>query len=290
MSFNPAAVRFLLLWSIFLVGALLISILVSKYAGKNFTPRLWVWLAIVVLLSVSINFGGWYFFALTACVFAVSYWELSRLDGPIGFWRNILALSLALPWLALAQLRPSPQWISSALILFFVAVLYLAFFLKKGNPWNLFLFALILGMGFSFWILLGRQGGARLVVFVFSITAIHDILAFFFGKLMGRLHIFPRLSPEKTLVGYLGGVFFAVLAAHVFRFAVPELNTFQVTAAGLLIALFGSAGDLLASKVKRIYGVKDFSSILGLMGGMLDRCDSLLSAGWIFSIIFIDIF
>jgi len=275
VSFNPAAVRFLLLWSIFLVGALLISLLVSKYAGKNFAPRLWVWLAIVVLLSVSINFGSWYFFALTTCVFVASYWELSRLVRPIGFWKNILALSLALPWLVLAQLSPSPQWISFALIMFFVAALYLAVFLKKGNPWNIFLFAFILGMGFSFWILLGRQGGARLVVFVFSITAIHDILAFFFGKLMGRLQIFPRLSPEKTLAGYLGGGLFAVLAAHIFKFAVPELNFFQVTGAGLLLALFGSAGDLLASRIKRIYDIKDFSSILGLMGGMLDRCDSL---------------
>lgn len=246
-----------------------------------------MWLAIIALLAVSINFGMWPFFALTTFVFAASYWELSRLAGPIGRWKNILALFLALPWLALSQFRPSSQVIFTALVLFFASVLYLVFFLKKDNPWNIFLFALILGTGFSFWILLGRHDGARLVVFVFSVTAIHDILAFFFGMLLGRLRIFPKISPKKTLAGYLGGALFAVLAAHIFRFAAPELNTMQVTVAGLLIALFGSAGDLLASKVKRIYGVKDFSSMLGLMGGMLDRCDSLLSTGWIFSIIFI---
>jgi phosphatidate cytidylyltransferase len=287
VSFNPAAVRFLLSWSIFLAGAFLISLLVSRLAGKNFVPRLWMWMAIIALLFVSINFGPVPFFALTACVFAASYWELSRLAGPIGLWKNILALFLALPWIALSQFNPSSPMVSAALILFIASVLYLAFFLKKDNPWNIFLFALILGTGFSFWILLGRHDGARLVVFVFSITAIHDILAFFFGVLLGRLRIFPNLSPKKTLAGYLGGALFAVLAAHIFRFAVPELSTFQVTAAGLLLALFGSAGDLMASRVKRIYGVKDFSSMLGLMGGMLDRCDSLLSTGWIFCIIFV---
>ena len=76
----------------------------------------------------------------------------------------------------------------------------------------------------------------------------------------------------------------------IIRFAVPELIPFKVTVAGMLISTFGSAGDLLASKVKRLYGVKDFSPDLGPMGGMLDRCDSLLSAGWIFSILFIYIF
>ena len=266
------------------------SMLVSKFTGKNFIPRLWIWLAIIGLLFVSISFGKWSFFILTAGVFLASYWELSRLVGKVGLWKHILALSLALPWFALAQMRSLPQWIPAAFVLLFASTLYLVFFLKKENSWNIILFALILGTGFSFWIVLGGREGFRLVVFVFSITAIHDILAFFFGMLLGRLRIFPRLSPKKTLAGYLGGGLFAVLAAHVFRFAVPELSTIEVTAAGLLLALFGSAGDLLASRVKRIYGIKDFSSMLGLMGGMLDRCDSLLSTGWICSIIFIYLF
>jgi phosphatidate cytidylyltransferase len=290
MLFNPVAVRFLLIWSIFLAVAFLTCLLVSKFTGKNFIPRLWVWPAIISLLFASINFGEWPFFALTAGIFTASYWELSRLVGKVGLWRHILALFLALPWLALAQLRSLPQWIPAALGLFLVAALGLLLFLKKENPRNIFLLAMILGTGLSFWILLGRQDGFRLVVFVFSITALHDILAFFFGMLLGRLRIFPRLSPKKTLAGYLGGGLFAVLAAHVFRFAVPELNTLEVTVTGLLLALFGSAGDLMASRVKRIYGIKDFSSMLGLMGGMLDRCDSLLSNGWLFSVLFIFIF
>jgi phosphatidate cytidylyltransferase len=49
----------------------------------------------------------------------------------------------------------------------------------------------------------------------------------------------------------------------------------------VLLAIGGSAGDLAASFVKRRYGVKDFGNTLGLMGGLLDRMDSLLGAGWI---------
>ena len=116
--------------------------------------------------------------SLRFCCLLLGVVSIGRADG---FWRNI---SRPFPGSPLACSEPSsdlrPSGYPPPCILFFVAALYLAFFLKKGNPWNLILlFALILGMGFSFWILLGREGGARLVVFVFSITAIHDILAFF---------------------------------------------------------------------------------------------------------------
>ncbi len=290
MASNPAALQFLFIWSLILAGALISSLVARVITKKNFLPRLWVWFAIIGLVFASINFGKWPFFVLTAGVFMASFWEISRMAGTDRLWKPFLALFLALPWLALAQTLNWGMWIPAAFILFFIASVYLVFFLKKKNPWNIFLFALILGTGFSFWIMMGRQDGARLVIFVFSITAINDILAFFFGMLLGRLRLFPRISPNKTIAGYLGGILFAVGAAHIFRFAVPELNAIQVTVTGLLLALFGSAGDLLASRVKRIYNVKDFSSMLGLMGGMLDRCDSLLSTGWICSFLFIYFF
>jgi CDP-diglyceride synthetase len=287
MSFDPIALRFLLYWSIFLAGAFAVSAIVNILTGKNFIPRLWIWIPIVGFVFASISFGRWAFFTLTAAVFVISFWEISRMDGGGGITRHILSLSLALPWFVLVQVRQLPFWIPVAMFLFLTSALYLGLVMKKGDRRNLFFLALILGTGFSFWILLDRRGGFRLVLFVFSVTAINDILSFLLGKKLGKLRLFPRISPEKTLAGYLGGGLCAVITAHVFRFAVPELNTFQVTVAALLLSLSGSAGDLLASRIKRIYGIKDFSPMLGLMGGMLDRCDSLLSTGWVFACLFV---
>lgn len=290
MASNPAALQFLVIWSLFLAAAWMSSLVTRILAKKNFMPRLWMWSAIIGLLFIAISFGKWLFPLLTAGVFLASYWEISRMNGKESLWKHFAALLLAIPWLVLAQVPNGSLWIPAAFILFFTVSIYLVFFLKKENPWNIFLFALILGTGYSFWALMGRQDGARLVIFVFSITAINDILAFFFGMLLGRLRPFPVISPNKTLAGYIGGILFAVGAAHLFRFAVPGLNGLQVTATGILLALSGSAGDLLASRVKRIYHVKDFSSMLGLMGGMLDRCDSLLSTGWVCSMLFVYVF
>ena len=56
----------------------------------------------------------------------------------------------------------------------------------------------------------------------------------------------------------------------------------EVATAGLLVVVCASAGDLLASAIKRRHETKDFGNLLGAQGGMLDRLDSLLGAGWVF--------
>ena len=131
-------------------------------------------------------------------------------------------------------------------------------------------------VGFSYWIYLNRLGSFRLALFVFSVVAFFDIMAYVVGKLIGRYRPFPRLSPNKTIAGYLGGLFTALLAAYLFWFAVPELNSLQVALAGLLLTVSGTSGDLFGSKVKRLNGLKDFSCLLGPMGGLIDRLDSQL--------------
>ncbi|MBN1197173.1 MAG: phosphatidate cytidylyltransferase [Candidatus Aminicenantes bacterium] len=287
MSFDPVALQFLLIWSVFLAGSGAILFLIGRLKQRNLASRILAWIPIIILMFLAIHFGKWVFFALILAVFAASHWELTRLVEEIGFLRHAIALGLALPWLLLIQFHKMPVWALLSILLFLGPVLYLALFMKHKHPRQIFPFALMLGAGFSLWILLGRAGGFRLVVFVFSVTALNDMTAFFFGTVFGGRKPFPRLSPNKTLAGYAGGILSAVVAAHVFRFAVPELNPVAVTLAGIILAIAGSLGDLLASKIKRIHGVKDFSSMMGKMGGVFDRCDSLLPSAWIASIAFL---
>lgn len=287
MPFDPVALRFLLIWSIFLTGAGFILFLIGRVQKRNLVSRLLAWFPIIALIFLSIHLGEWVFFVFIVAIFAASHWELSRLVEETGILRHAIALGLALPWLILIQFHEMPVWALLSILFFLGPVLYLALFMRQKNPWQIFPFALMLGAGFSLWILLGRSGGFRLVVFVFSVTAFNDMMSFFFGTVFGGWKPFPRLSPGKTLAGYLGGIFSAVLAAHVFRFAVPELNAIGVTLAGVVLAFSGSMGDLLASKIKRIHGIKDFSSMMGTMGGVFDRCDSLLPSAWVSSIFFL---
>lgn len=118
------------------------------------------------------------------------------------------------------------------------------------------------------------------------LTTIHisDIAAGLLGKSAGLFrgkvpflgtHPFPRLSPGKTVVGFLGAGLCGSLVA-VAVFFTPSVPWPRTATLGLLVAFSGALGDLAASKIKRVSGVKDFSATLGPHGGVCDRLDSLI--------------
>ena len=102
------------------------------------------------------------------------------------------------------------------------------------------------------------------------------------GSLVGGPKIWRRLSPNKTVAGSLAGLGATIAGAGLLAFAVPALTATQVIAAGLLIALAGQAGDLVASSIKRMAGVKDFSGLVPVQGGVLDIYDALIFSSPVF--------
>ncbi|WP_409340348.1 phosphatidate cytidylyltransferase [Paenibacillus sp. MBLB4367] len=109
----------------------------------------------------------------------------------------------------------------------------------------------------------------------------NDAFGYLAGKALGRTKPFPRLSPGKSVEGYAGGVAAVVLGLVFLHTTVPVLAgkpLWNSIAIGLFIVLFGNAGDLLLSAVKRKLGLKDFSALLPGHGGILDRFDNILFA------------
>ena len=98
------------------------------------------------------------------------------------------------------------------------------------------------------------------------------------GQLLGKTKISPRISPNKTLEGFIGGLCMAVCTFLVIG-KILGFPIFFTILFGFITCLFSFAGDLSASWVKRRYKVKDFSSILPGQGGFLDRFDSFITAG-----------
>lgn len=113
--------------------------------------------------------------------------------------------------------------------------------------------------------------------FLFLATAAGDGFAQVVGQWLGRRPLAPRVSPAKTLEGFLGGL---CAAGSVAALASGLIHVAPITAAaiGLLTGVAGLAGDLAASWVKRRAGIKDYSGALPGQGGFLDRFDSLLGA------------
>jgi phosphatidate cytidylyltransferase len=124
--------------------------------------------------------------------------------------------------------------------------------------------------------------GFGYILFCYGLTELNDTLAFLVGKTIGRRKPWPTLSPHKTVAGCVAGVVGTVLCAPLFAFAVPHLSTAQLMTGGLLLAVFGLVGDLVASRFKRDAGVKDYAAVVPTHGGVLDVYDSLLFVAPVF--------
>jgi phosphatidate cytidylyltransferase len=118
-------------------------------------------------------------------------------------------------------------------------------------------------------------GVAGLLIYLVFLTEINDVSQYIWGKSFGRRKIIPKVSPGKTVAGFLGGVITTTtLAALVAQWLTP-LTLAEAAGAGGIIAVAGFIGDVTISALKRDLGVKDSGSILPGHGGILDRLDSL---------------
>jgi len=129
-------------------------------------------------------------------------------------------------------------------------------------------------------------GMAALVSLVF-VTKWSDVGAYACGRMFGRHKLAPRLSPNKTIEGAVGGVIFAIIASAVFYYGLVPLIVgtearlpvwWGCLVYGVVVALAGIIGDLSESLFKRDMDRKDSSRWLPGLGGVLDILDSVLMA------------
>lgn len=114
---------------------------------------------------------------------------------------------------------------------------------------------------------------------IFSIW-INDTMAYIVGSLIGKTP-FSKISPKKTWEGTAGGALLCVIVIGLLGYFIPaakEIGVVHWVAIAAICAVFGTAGDLLESKIKRLADVKDSGSFMPGHGGFLDRFDSLLVA------------
>lgn len=144
---------------------------------------------------------------------------------------------------------------------------------------NVFLVSLLLLALLSTGFLVFSAMDQGLILFAFLILCIFDGFSQVTGQLIGKRKLFPKISPNKTVEGFIGGATFALLSGLVFRQLVPEAALHEVLLLGAVVVLFAFAGDTAKSVYKRKYNVKDFSRLIPGHGGFLDRFDSLIAGG-----------
>ncbi|MCS3170402.1 phosphatidate cytidylyltransferase [Bacteroides fragilis] len=118
------------------------------------------------------------------------------------------------------------------------------------------------------------SGGRGLLLFLVFLTEINDVMQFIWGKLLGRHKILPKISPNKTWEGFLGGVISTTVIGYFLGFLTP-LSAPNVILVSALIAIAGFSGDVVISAIKRDKGIKDMGNSIPGHGGVFDRIDSL---------------
>ena len=129
-----------------------------------------------------------------------------------------------------------------------------------------------------------RYTGAVWLLYVFVLVWATDTGAYFAGRAIGKRKLAVKVSPGKTIEGFIGGVSLAILVCMLVYltgyFAISFIN-FLISS--LLAILVSVLGDLTESMFKREAGIKDSGNLIPGHGGILDRIDSLTAAVPVFT-------
>lgn len=146
-----------------------------------------------------------------------------------------------------------------------------------------------LGIGFLYiagfisfqWFVRTGRDGAQYILLLYSSVWIADSMAYYAGKYMGRIKLYPAVSPKKTIEGAVGCVIGGGIGAILIRtvLQIPDLSFMRALTTGAALGAAAIFGDLIESMFKRDAGVKDSSTLLPGHGGMLDKIDGLLVSG-----------
>ena len=127
------------------------------------------------------------------------------------------------------------------------------------------------------------EQGRWLVLYLILVTKMGDVGAYAVGNLIGRHTLLPRISPKKTIEGFVGAVIFSMICAVVAQSLLGTQSVFGRSPSwglsiimGLILGLCGQLGDLAESLLKRDCQVKDSGNLFPGLGGILDVLDSLL--------------
>lgn len=117
----------------------------------------------------------------------------------------------------------------------------------------------------------------NIMIWLIFITAwATDTFAYFAGMLFGKRKLCPHLSPKKTIEGAIGGILGSLIITLLFAKYIGSTDFLKFALLAIISSLFAQIGDLTASKIKRLCGVKDYGNIMPGHGGVLDRFDSIL--------------
>jgi len=249
---------------------------------------------VIIIIPIGVGLiviGGWPFTALIALMLGIGAWEFWRMFThggiPLSAWILIPGVVLLVISRAVWGFEYESLILSGLALVAMTAHIMQC---EKGhaNPATGFSATIsgLIYLGFlgSYLISLRNlPGGMWWILLAIPTVAIGDSGAFFIGRKFGHHKLAANVSPNKTVEGYLGGVFFSILGglllAILWGLRYPAITPVQGLALGIILGVLAPLGDLGESMLKRQFGVKDSGSIFPGHGGMLDRMDTWIMGG-----------
>lgn len=241
-------------------------------------------IAAAVFLPIVI-IGGIPFTILVYLMGAIAIYELLRMKH-INITSIPGIISILLLWIVLIPTEYNELFTSINLskmeLVLLIVLLILTYTVISKNDFTfddaglIILSALYIGFGFYYMIEI-RAIHLEYIFYAFVVIWTTDSGAYFIGRKLGNRKLWPEISPNKTVEGFLGGIVTAILFAFVFNLITDMFDSFlALLIVTFLVSIFGQIGDLVESALKRHYNVKDSGSLLPGHGGILDRFDSML--------------
>lgn len=172
-------------------------------------------------------------------------------------------------------------------LLYLLTLIFCAVLLKRKDMYHSIIYSIFgqiyITLPFCLLLLISYQHDVQkdnfqyiFVLAIFLFIWLNDSFAYLVGSLFGRHKLIERISPKKSVEGFIGGIFFTMLAGMTVAHFHTEYPVGFWMGFAIIVSLFGTLGDLFESLIKRTYNVKDSGRIIPGHGGILDRIDSLL--------------
>ena len=204
------------------------------------------------------------------------YFIFAILFAVFGYWQTVLNTNAGLN-----QATQILMVISIFVELFLIKDLFSSKTIPLFASKRFILTTFYLSSAFVFFILIANYHenyNPNILLGSFILVWINDSFAYIIGKNFGKQKLFEKISPKKTVEGFLGGLFFSSVASYFIATYTKTLDFTSWLILSIIISVFGTLGDLIESKFKRQAKVKDSGIIMPGHGGLLDRLDSIIFA------------
>lgn len=277
----------------------------KRSAGRDLPAAIAVGVGLIAAVVGTLAFWHWGFVLLAAALLCMGAWEVFRALQRVGMNAEIWPILVGTAAMVVGTYAAARDlaWVGfswHALLLGFLGATVLATLIlrfprghenfTRDAAASLFIIGYIALLGsFTTLILAGQNGAARMVTFLLCVVA-NDTGGYAVGVLFGKHPLAPRISPKKTWEGLAGSLVSSVAVGSVLAVTVLHAPWWVGAVVGVAMVVFGTAGDLIESSIKRDVGLKDMSSVLPGHGGVMDRLDSLLVAAapaWLIMYVFV---